>query len=59
MAVPKRRTSKQKKRQRRGANRWHAPKFQVCPECASAKQGHTACPSCGYYKDRQVISVDI
>ncbi len=59
MAVPKRRTSKSKKRMRRASKRWHAPKFQPCPECGSAKPGHIACPSCGYYRDRQVMEVDV
>ncbi len=59
MAVPKRRTSKMKKRLRRSGNRWRPAKLQTCPECDSAKQGHTACPSCGYYNGRQVVSVDL
>ena len=59
MAVPKRRTSKMKKRMRRGANRWRAPKFATCSECGSAKMGHTACPSCGYYKEKQVMTVEL
>ena len=58
MAVPKRRTSSSKSKMRRGANRWRAPQLKTCPECGSAVRSHTACPSCGYYKDRQVLSVD-
>lgn len=58
MAVPKRRTSKMKKRLRRSGQRWRAVKLKTCPECGSATQSHTACPSCGYYKDRQVLSID-
>lgn len=58
MAVPKRRTSKMKKRLRRSGNRWRAPKLNVCPECGSAVRSHTACSACGYYKDRQVLVVD-
>ena len=26
-----------------------------CPFCGSAKLPHRACPSCGYYKGRQVV----
>ena len=59
MAVPKRRTSKMKKRQRRAANRWHAPSFATCQECGSTVPGHVACPSCGYYKGRQVLDVEL
>jgi large subunit ribosomal protein L32 len=58
MAVPKRRTSKMKKRLRRATGRFRAPKFRPCPECGSATPSHIACPSCGHYKDRQVLSVD-
>jgi len=58
MAVPKRRTSKSKKRMRRAANRWHKPLLQNCPECGSAVPGHIACPSCGYYRGRQVLDVE-
>jgi large subunit ribosomal protein L32 len=59
MAVPKRRKSKMRKRMRRAASRWRAPKLQTCGECGSTKPGHVACPSCGYYNDRQVLSVDL
>ncbi|MCL4105708.1 UNVERIFIED_CONTAM: hypothetical protein GTU68_023775 [Idotea baltica] len=58
MAVPKRRTSKMKKRLRRSGQRWRAAKFKTCPECDSAVPSHQACPSCGYYAGRQVLVVD-
>ena len=58
MAVPKRRTSKMKQKMRRGANRWRAPLLQKCPECDTRIPGHIACPSCGFYRGRQVVNVD-
>lgn len=58
MAVPKRRTAKMKKRLRRSGQRWRAATFKSCPECGSSVPSHIACPSCGYYKDRQVLSVE-
>ncbi len=58
MAAPKRRTSKQKQKQRRGANRWSAPLLKTCPQCDAAVPSHIACPSCGYYRDRQVLTVE-
>ena len=58
MAVPKRRKSKSKSKMRRGANRWRAPKLNVCPECGSRTPGHIACPSCGYYRERQVLDIE-
>ena len=59
MAVPKRRTSKMKQRMRRGANRWRKPLHQTCPECGSRAPGHIVCPSCGFYRERQVLDVDV
>lgn len=59
MAVPKRRSSKMKKRMRRAASRWRAPKFQSCPECSAAKPGHIACPSCGFYDSRKVTKAEM
>jgi large subunit ribosomal protein L32 len=48
-----------KQRMRRGANRWHKPLLQTCPECGSRIPGHIACPSCGFYRERQVLDVDV
>lgn len=47
-----------KKRLRRSGQRWRAAKLKSCPECSSAVPSHIACPSCGYYRNRQVLSVD-
>ena len=58
MAVPKRRTSKSKSKMRRGANRWSAPSLNKCSECGSATPSHIACPSCGYYNNRQVLTIE-
>lgn len=58
MGVPKRKTSKMRLRTRKAANRWHAPKLAKCPQCGATVRSHTACPACGYYKERQVLTVD-
>ncbi|MDG2123687.1 MAG: 50S ribosomal protein L32 [Verrucomicrobiales bacterium] len=58
MAVPKRRLSKMRQKKRRGANRWSAPVLNKCSECGSTAPSHIACPSCGHYRDRQVLSVE-
>jgi large subunit ribosomal protein L32 len=58
MAVPKRRTSKSKQKMRRGANRWRAANLKTCPECGSRVPSHIACPSCGYYRERQVLDIE-
>jgi large subunit ribosomal protein L32 len=58
MGVPKRKTSKMRLRTRKAANRWHAPKLSKCPQCGASLLSHTACTGCGYYKGRQVLTVD-
>ena len=57
MGVPKRKMSKMRLRTRKAANRWHAPVLGRCPQCSSAVQPHRACPSCGYYRGRQVLTI--
>ena len=56
MANPKRRQSKSRQKMRRGAKRWKAPTLKTCPECSTTIPGHVACPSCGYYRNRQVLN---
>ncbi len=58
MAVPKRKTSKSKRDQRRTHKKTKAPSLTECSQCGEQKIPHHACPSCGYYKDRTVIEVD-
>ncbi|MGH8046653.1 MAG: 50S ribosomal protein L32 [Chthoniobacterales bacterium] len=58
MGVPKRKTSKMRLRTRKAANRWHAPKLAKCTQCGAALLSHTACPECGYYKGRQVLTIE-
>lgn len=44
---------------RQHANRWRAPQLNKCSSCGAAKPGHIACPSCGYYRDRQVLDISV
>jgi large subunit ribosomal protein L32 len=57
MGVPKRKTSKMRLRTGKAAKRWHAAALNKCPQCGSAIPSHIACPSCGYYKGRQILTV--
>ena len=58
MGVPKRKVSKMRLRTRKASHRWHAPQMNKCSQCGSTIRSHTACPSCGYYKGRQVLTID-
>jgi large subunit ribosomal protein L32 len=58
MAVPKKRVSKQRKRKRRGEHRAQRPTVNACPKCGDVKIPHRVCPTCGTYRDEQVIEVE-
>lgn len=57
MAHPKRRTSKSKRDMRRSHHALQAVALAVCSNCGDSHKAHNACPSCGYYRGRQVIAV--
>ncbi|MFP4028210.1 MAG: 50S ribosomal protein L32 [Candidatus Brocadiia bacterium] len=73
MAVPKRKTSKSRKRKRRthqGCDPPNVPKMQkshppssrsqrfFCSNCDQPKPPHSICPNCGYYRGRAMIEVE-
>lgn len=57
MGVPKRKVSKMRLRTRKAANRYRGLQLSVCPQCGARVRPHRVCPSCGYYKGRQVTSI--
>ncbi|MDD2710385.1 MAG: 50S ribosomal protein L32 [Verrucomicrobiae bacterium] len=59
MGVPKRKVSKARYRTRRSINRYHAPQGNTCSNCGATSLRHRVCPSCGHYKGRQVVSVEL
>ncbi len=59
MAVPKKRTSKQRQRKRRGHHKAPRVATNPCPRCGDPKQPHRVCPGCGFYRDEAVIEVEI
>lgn len=59
MAVPKKRTSKQRKRKRRTHYKAATPTVQSCQQCGDPKMPHRVCPSCGFYRDEAVLDVDL
>jgi len=54
MAVPKKRTSKARKRSRRANWKLEAPALNTCPQCHRLRLSHRACKNCGYYDGRKV-----
>ncbi len=58
MAVPKRRTSKARKRSRKANWKVALPGIVECPQCHEAKLAHRVCKHCGYYDGKQVVAVD-
>ncbi len=58
MAVPKRRTSKARKRSRKANWKVSLPGIVECPQCHEAKLAHRVCKHCGYYDGKQAVSID-
>lgn len=58
MAVPKRKVSKARRDKRRANWKLSVPGMVKCPQCGELKMGHRVCPSCGYYKGREVVKVE-
>jgi large subunit ribosomal protein L32 len=55
MGVPKKRTSAQKRDQRRANWKITAPNVSACSACGEPIQSHRVCPSCGSYGGKKVI----
>jgi len=58
MANPVKRHSKARRNKRRSHDALTAPTTSICPQCNEPKLPHRACPECGFYKGREVISAD-
>ncbi len=63
MAAPKSRTSKWRRDRRRAQNFFNKfkrslPSLTTCSNCGEKILPHRVCPYCGYYKGREVISVE-
>ena len=56
MAVPKRRVSKMKKGLRRSHLALNVPGMVTCSNCGELNLSHRVCPSCGFYKGKQVVA---
>ncbi len=58
MPVPKRRTSKRVKNQRRSHDHLTAPQWSTCANCGETTLPHRACTHCGFYRGRAVIQTE-
>jgi large subunit ribosomal protein L32 len=58
MAVPKRKTSKRRKRIRRSHHNITAPSLSRCSRCGATTRAHTVCDACGFYKGVNVLNVE-
>ncbi|MBD3299577.1 MAG: 50S ribosomal protein L32 [candidate division Zixibacteria bacterium] len=59
MPLPKRRHSRERGRKRRTHWTLSVPNLVACSHCHSLKMPHRVCPSCGYYRDREVVTPNI
>ncbi|MCP4230708.1 MAG: 50S ribosomal protein L32 [bacterium] len=55
MAVPKRRTSKEKQRKRATFYKIKGVSPTTCPNCGEVRLPHRICPTCGYYKGKEIV----
>ncbi len=58
MAVPFRKVSKTRKRMRRSHSALTANGTTKCTNCDEMIRPHRACPKCGFYKGKEVVSKD-
>jgi len=56
--LPKRKLSKGRCDRRRAHDGLTARNLAVCSNCGEMRLPHTVCPNCGFYKGREVISID-
>ncbi|MCX7009278.1 MAG: 50S ribosomal protein L32 [Kiritimatiellaeota bacterium] len=55
MAVPKRKKSKSRIRQRKAHLKQPMPAATPCPKCGEPRLAHRVCQACGSYNGRQVL----
>ncbi len=57
-AVPKRKISKARGRNRRSHWKLKAPQVVTCPQCDAPVRPHHVCMVCGTYRGTQVIEIE-
>ena len=56
--LPKRKISKARRDRRRAHDALQPRNLIQCTNCGESRLPHHVCPHCGYYKGREVISVN-
>jgi large subunit ribosomal protein L32 len=61
MAVPKKKTSPSRRGKRRAGqhHKLYRKHAMTCSNCGAPTLAHHACPSCGFYKGKQVIEIKV
>lgn len=59
MAVPKRNTSKSRKRHRRGHQKLPVPASAVCGQCHRRIMPHRVCDYCGFYRGEKILDIKV
>jgi large subunit ribosomal protein L32 len=57
VAVPKRKTSRQRRDTRRATHSPVPPRVGRCPHCSAPVRPHRVCGVCGWYRGRQVVEI--
>ncbi|MGK2965407.1 MAG: 50S ribosomal protein L32 [Tepidiformaceae bacterium] len=55
--LPKRKYPKARQGKRRSHDKMALPHVVTCPTCKSPQMAHRACPVCGNYRGREVITM--
>ncbi|NLG72215.1 MAG: 50S ribosomal protein L32 [Chloroflexi bacterium] len=55
---PKRKHSQGRRDRRRTHDALPTRNLVACPNCGEMRLPHTVCPSCGFYKGREIIDLE-
>ena len=58
MAVPKRKTSKARRNQRKANWKLSPLNLVKCPKCGELMMPHRVCKACGSYNKKEIISAE-
>lgn len=56
--LPKRKLSKGRRDRRRSQDALNVKNLVVCSNCGEMRLPHTVCPSCGFYKGKEVVTLE-